>query len=284
MLVKYQEKMSVNLNETEELVDSFVKNKYEDLFGDEENVGSGSESIEAPLYAANNLYPVFESDATRKYVSCKDIDILNQSLYYKNTLISDSRYNFLINNESKTIVYQRQYCGSEGVCSFIISTAIANNKSSIIQIGNISINIEQNNLTSKLYINKLPNMFIELENTKTYFIIFRWSQVLNYVDFTAFNYVRNEKIPSYKLNGSHFWFDMDNPHKQNISKFDIELIQEKKCDVLMNSFSGWITNIKLFDVYNDNISEILQMYPTHQHLIINDTARKLVDLKGVELH
>ena len=33
-LVKYQEKGSVDLGSTEELVNSFVKNKYEDLFGD----------------------------------------------------------------------------------------------------------------------------------------------------------------------------------------------------------------------------------------------------------
>jgi hypothetical protein len=76
---------------------------------------------------------------------------------------------------------------------------------------------------------------------------------------------------------------MDNPVKQHIRKFNIELIQESKADVQLNSFVGWITNIKLFDVYNDNLSELLQMYPTHQHLIINDTARKIVDLNGVSL-
>ena len=80
MLVKYQEKASVNLGDTEELVDSFVKNKYEDLFGDEENVGSGSDAVDAPLYASNNLYAVFESDATRKYVSCKDLNIYDNKV------------------------------------------------------------------------------------------------------------------------------------------------------------------------------------------------------------
>ena len=35
-----------------------------------------------------------------------------------------------------------------------------------------------------------------------------------------------------------------------------------------------------FSIYNDNISELLQMYPTHQHLLINDTARLIVGLNG----
>ena len=33
-------------------------------------------------------------------------------------------------------------------------------------------------------------------------------------------------------------------------------------------------------IYNDNVSELLQMYPTHQHLLINDTARRIVSLFG----
>ena len=33
----------------------------------------------------------------------------------------------------------------------------------------------------------------------------------------------------------------------------------------------------LFDIYNDNLSELMQMYPTHHHLIINDTARILLN-------
>ena len=48
-------------------------------------------------------------------------------------------------------------------------------------------------------------------------------------------------------------------------------------------FYGNITNIKVFEMYNDNISEILQQYPTNNYLLLNDTARKLVGLDGVQL-
>lgn len=284
MLVKYQEKGSVDLGDTESLVDSFVKNKYEDLFGDEENTGSGYDSVEAPLYAANNMYAVFESDATRKYVSCNNISVLPYSTYYKNTLISDSKYDFT-NVSSQTIVYQKQYCGSEGACSFIFSANISLEQISnkLLEIGDLKIIIEQNNSKVKLYINKFPNNNLILETGKTYFIIFRWSKVLNYAELSAFEYTYNKNVPLYKLNSSHYYYDIDNPISKTIINYNIELEQDKRKDVILNSINGWVTNIKLFDVYVDNISELLQMYPTHQHLIINDTARKLIDLDGVLL-
>ena len=48
-----------------------------DLFGDEteDTDGSGFESVDAPVAAFDNLYPVFQSDATRKYVEAgKDLE------------------------------------------------------------------------------------------------------------------------------------------------------------------------------------------------------------------
>ena len=54
-------------------------------------------------------------------------------------------------------------------------------------------------------------------------------------------------------------------------------------DIILNNFYGNITNIKVFEIYNDNISEILQQYPTNNYLLLNDTARKLVGLDGVQL-
>lgn len=292
MLVKYQEKASVNLGDTEELVDSFVKNKYEDLFGDEENVGSGSDAVDAPLYAANNLYAVFESDATRKYVSCKDLNIYDNKVYYKGTLISDSKYDFALNTEKKTIIYQKQYCGTEGSVSFIINPLSnqilgdnnVNNKIPLLEIGDIKIMIEQKLFKTNLSINKAPEIEATIDNNQIYFVIFRWSKVLNYVELSVFGYVANEKVPEYKRTSAHYWFDLDKPVSTKISKFNIELVQENKKDVVLNSLYGSITNIKVFDVYNDAISDLIQQYPNHQHLIINDTARKLVDLPGVLLH
>lgn len=283
VLVKYQEKDSVNLGDTESLVSNFVKNKYEDLFGEDDNatLDSGEQSVESPKYAANSLYPVYESDATRKYVTCDSIDILDNSLYYKGTLIADSNYTFTKNDVLSTIIYQKYFCGNECSLSFIFNTLLATFESDIIDIGSIKVHIKQNNAKITLSINKDDNMSIELDSNQIYFVILRFSKTMNLVDFSVYKYVWNEKIPIYKLNSQHYWFDIDNPVTTYSTKHSIEFEEQEKVQVEIHNFYGWITNFKLFTFYNSNITELLQMYPTNQHLLINDTARKIVDLNGV---
>ena len=82
------------------------------------------------------------------------------------------------------------------------------------------------------------------------------------------------------MQNHHYWFDIDNGIR-SVRKFDIELNVYNKSEIILNSFYGNITNIKVYDIYIDNISEILQMYPTNSHLLVNDTARKIVDMNGI---
>ena len=287
MLSKYQEKGSVDLGDTEDLVNSFVKNKYEDLFGSDNNgtLDSGEASIEAPKYAANTLYQIFESDATRKSMTCDTIEIESNDLYYKGTLISDSKYVFLRNDIESKVIYQNQFCGSECSCSFIINPIIGYYEGEIINIGGISIKIIQNELSNKtiLFINIDENCKIELENNSTYICVFRFSKCMNLVDFNAYKYVYNENIPIYKLQKQHYWFDMNNAISSYNGKYNVEYFVRDKADVYISNCYGYITNFKLFDVYTDNLMDLLQMYPTHQHLLINDTARKVVGHPGVVL-
>lgn len=279
-LVKYQEKDSVDLKDTESMVNSFVKNKYEDLFGDEENIGSGQESTDAPKYAADDLYPVFESDATRKYMTVDAIDFKHESLYYRGTVISEDIYNF--NGFKKgSIIYQRQFCADSGVLSFIITTRPNKYSGDLLQAGNLKIKIKQTQSDFTLTMINVGSKLV-LENNKTYFVYFRYSRDLNSYEFAAAEYVHAD-LPLYRLQNHHYWFDMDNL-KQDIGKYNIELIVDTKSDIVLNSFYGSITNIKVFDIYIDNVSEILEMYPTSSHLLVNDTARKIVDMNGLTLY
>ena len=284
-LVKYQEKDSVDLGDAQQFVDNLVKTKYEDLFGEDEQqtLDSGEASLDAPKYAANNLYSVFESDATRKYITCDSLDIRKNEVYYKGTLISDSKYEFLRNDVSSKISYQKKYCGTELALSFLIYPTITEEfLGSVIQIGNVKIMIEQEFMTSQLYLNVNKNIKVDLECNNWNFVVFKWSKNLNFVDAASYRYTYDERIPIYKLSKQHYRFDIDNPISETRDKFDIELEIPNKSEIEINNFYGCISNFKLFDLYNDNVSELLQMYPTHQHLLINDTARRIVDMPGVK--
>jgi hypothetical protein len=287
MLSKYQEKDSVDLGDTETMVNSFVKNKYEDLFGEDDfnTLDSEFNALDAPVYAANNLYSVFESDATRKYVTCDTINIRNnEKLWYKGALISDSQYNFITPNVMSTVIYQSQYCGDTYTVSFIIHPhTLANDdyENQLFAIGTFKIMIHQHATKCDLYLNKNKNCKLELNSDDTYFVVLHVNKQLNMLNFTAYRYAYNTNVPKYKLQNVHYYFDIDNPVAMYNAMYDIEYQIMEKSQVSVHGFYGTITNIKLFDVYNDNISEVLQMYPTHQHLLINDTARKILDGNGV---
>ena len=282
-LVKYQEKGSVNLGDTESLVNSFVKNKYEDLFGDEEDTrGSGEEFNDPGLLAKqDNLTPIYESDATRKYVSAEGIEIKDESTYYKGTVISDKIYYFTSIDTNKKVVYQQKYCGANGTISFIIkpqATMLYNG--TLLQVGKFKIDIKQDMESTILKVNKSPKLKLTLQNTKYYFVFLRWSKDLKIVEFSASEYTWPENIPMYKLQNGNYYYDIDN--RQTITdKWTIEYSVSNKVDVILNGFLGNITNIKLFNSYNDNISEILQMYPTNNTLIVNDTSRNILGMDGV---
>lgn len=282
-LVKYEEKDSVQLGDAQSFVDSIVKNKYEDLFGedDQSTYDSGQASTDAPTYVSyNKLYPVFESDATRGYVTCDSLDITQNSVYYKGTLISDSKYDFLRNDVESKISYQKKYCGDEIAISFLIYPQIAEYSGTILSIGNIKVNIDQTIYDCKLTLNKIKSISVNLIPNIWNFVTLKWSKQLNIVEMISYQYTHNQDIPRYKLSNNHFWFDIDTPIAQVHSKYDMELNVTERTPVEIKNFYGSITNFKLFDLYNDNISELLQMYPTHQHLMINDTARRIVSLYG----
>lgn len=276
-LVKYQNKDSVDYGFAESTIDSFVKNKYEDLFGDEDTLETNSDTLSSPRYNPNALYNVIESDAYRKYISKDTINFSNGILYYKGTMIADDKYILSCLNDS-TIVYQRRYCGDEGTLSFIIKTYPANYNGNLIDVAGISLKISQTINKTTIDINNLNGFSLELDNNETYFIYLRWSKSMNIIEFSSAKYV-HANVPIYKLQNHHWWFDID--HMQTkVSKYDLEMTQVEKGEIIVYSFNGEITNIKVFDIYDDNVSEILQMYPTNQHLLVNDTARKLVGSDG----
>lgn len=286
MLAKYQEKEFRDLGDVEDMVNSFVKNKYEDLFGDEENLGSGTHNLDAPLYATNNLYNIYESDAIRKYITCDTINIKDDSLWYKGKLIADSKY--VINDDTKDtrIIYQREFCGDDLSSSFIITPLDSTKEESpLISFGNVSIIKKYKDKKIILFLNKDKNVKISLNTSdqNTYFIICRYSKKMNIVELSAYQYVYETTMPKYKLNKYQYWFDMENPVASVVSSYNIELQQENKNPVIVYGLLGSITNIKLLDVYNDNNSELLMHEPTNSHLYFNDTARKIVGNYGVLL-
>lgn len=289
-LVKYQEKDSVNLGDFDSTIDTLVKTKYEDLFGDQEGLDSGTESTEAPTYSGNGMYPVYESDSCRKYVTSEGTSFMDINLYQRGTLISDRCYKFdpiALQKLKNKIVYQRRYCGDEGSASIIVGmNGMYDYDSETIKIGHIVLRIKMTDRRIKLSLDCVKDCFFYLPKQDSsisdnhYFIFLRWSKKRNVMELGASEYSYNQNIPMYKLQPTHYRFDLDNLVGHKVVKWNIEMMEEEKQDVMICGLPGTLTNFKLFDIYIDNLSELLQQYPTSQHLLINDTCRKIIDMQG----
>jgi hypothetical protein len=282
-LVKYQEKGSVDLGDTEDFINTLVANKYEDLFGNDENRQSGQATVECPEYAAMPIYPVFESDAVRKYVSMSEgyfdlnAKLISSPKYNKGIVIAENMYDWTNVLNECIIAYQTPFIGTDGTLSFIITTGNKNCEGKLFNVGNIEININITNQKTILSVFELLDL--ELDSNATYLVYIRWSKSMNLLEMSAMHYTYPSNIPLYNLQNYHYKLDFNNI-KTAVTKYDIELEQCEKKDVITYSFDGKITNIKVYDRYIDNVSELIQMYPTNQHLLINDTARKFVELPG----
>lgn len=278
-LTKYQEKDSVDLQDQEQFVSQLVTNTYENLFGDNEQIDSGEEHTEAPVYVPNSLYAVFESDATRKYASVEQIEFKQEAAYQKAMKLADNFY--LFGEQDAKIVYQHKYCGEDGTVAFLIKTMFMQEiEGTLMHVGNIRIDChgDQDTVDLKLFNN--GNQSVTLNNNILYIVYLRWSRKLNVIEFVANEYTHNQDIPLYKLKPFHYYFNMDDTSSKSVTKYNVEMVQDTKGDIVLDNIPCMITNIKVFDNYHDNLSELMQQYPNSKHLIVNDTARKFVDLNG----
>lgn len=279
-LVKYQIDSSLDLNGQESFIDNIITNKYEDLFGTEEGLDSGVNSTDVTRSRPSNLVAVFKSDATRKEATCSTINFQSTKLYHKSTLITDNCYKFdIASTQPIQIVYQRGFCGDAMSMSFIINSQNTIYDCNLIEIGSFKLIYKNDGVKSVISLNSNSNLKVELDNNKYYLVTLRFSQDMNTTDMSAIEYKYPDNIPLYKLSSHHYFFDVDN-RQEVVSRCNSEMNIETMSEVHINGFPGTITNFKLFDVYNDRMSELLQQYPTHQHLQINDTARPFVGLTG----
>ena len=281
-LTKYQVDGSMDLNVHEDFVNDLVKNKYEDIFGQEEPLDSGIESTDVTRTRVAGLYPVFQSDSTRKEMTCDTIDFQATQLFHRNTLVMDNCYKFNVSPGESLVTYQRQYCGDELSISFILRAMSDNDYSgAILKIGHQEVRVTQAlKKQTILSFTGLEGKHLTLDNGTWYFIAIRSSKSLRTIDMTAAPYTHPENIPLYKLTNYHYYFDVDNA-QQAVGRWNIEMSMETPQQVSIGGLYGNISNIKVMDIYDDNMSELMQQYPTNAHLLINDTARNIFGLMGV---
>jgi hypothetical protein len=203
--------------------------------------------------------------------------LISSPKYNNGVVVAENMYDWTNITEESFITYQQQFCGNDATISFILTLGTNYCKGELLRVGHVVINIDMTPTITTISVLNL--LFLELQSNNTYLIYIRWSDKLNILEICAIPYTFNENIPKYKLQPYHYMFNA-NKQKNSVAKYNIELKQLEYNDVIMYSFDGKITNIKIYNEYLNDVSELLQMFPTNQHLIINDVARKFVTLPG----
>lgn len=279
-LVKYTEATNVNSENFDNLIDSWIANKYDDTFGKLEDVEqkreSGTAQLSAPTHASTNLFNIFMQDAVRQAYTKNDIKILDKQFNQKSNVIARNLYKFLT-PEGK-VVYQEGYCGESGMISFILETSgsIANDVE-IVHMGNVGIHLISTNEQQDAYGLKFNDMIAPLEPFQTYLVICQWNRATFSTELKVFKYWHEQSIPVYKLRPEMYWFDLDNPVFSKVSTYNNDYKVNDKQACYIAGYPCTMTNIKLYNKYmgDSAIKEAMKYLTQDESCVISDTARPI---------
>ena len=275
-LVKYNEKTNVEQGNFEELIDGWIVNTYEDVFGEkEENEQireTGISQIESPRFAATNLTNIFLQDAMRKSVTKQDLIIQEKQYNNKSVVVGKGQYKF--RNENGCIIYQKQYCSENGSVMLIIETpGKADDKEySLFDIGNIELKTK---FINNRFLLTFDQMSCELESFKTYMVHLNWNKKTMTQEMSIYEYKYPTNIPIYKVRPEMYSFDFENPVHQLTSIYNNDYNQQN-IDVQLHTYPFLSTNFKVYNrtlSKEEQIKESIKYTTTHESCIVNDLAR-----------
>ena len=282
-LVKYNEKTNIEQAEFEQLIDNWVINTYEEVFGkkeeNEQERDSGIVQIQSPRFAATNLSNIFLQDAMRKQITKQDIIIQEKQLNHGSIVTAKGIYKF--RNENGCIVYQQPYCGDCGSISLIIETPGKTDEKeySLFDAGNIELRMKYENNRFNIIFNELS---YELEGFKTYMIHLNWNRSTMTTEMRVYEYIHPNDMPIYKLRPEMYSFNFEKPLYEKVGMYNQDFNQEKT-DIQLHTYPLISTNFKVYNqtlTKEQHIKESIKYTTSHEACIVNDLARLVEDEYG----
>lgn len=280
-LVKYNESTNINTEGFDNIIDTWIVNKYENTFGKLEDVEqkreSGTTQLSAPNHSATNLFNIFMEDSIRQAYTKNDIRIINKQYNQKSNIIGRNLYNF--KNEEGKVVYQDGYCGNEGMLSFIIETnGTPIVKKEIIHFGPINVQLSSYSINNENgYVMFFDNVECKINTFSTYLVTYQWNQSTYSTEIKIYEYKHNDNIPVYKLRPEMYWFDLDHPIYDIVSAYNNDYTVSEKQQCYITGYPCALTNIKLYNRYmgEEAVKESLKYLTQDQHCVFSDTARPI---------
>lgn len=276
-LVKYNDKSNVDTEDFDSIIDEFIVNTYDDIFGEREAEERRRESAvdqaASPKYAADNLYRVALEDSVRYAVTMTELENIDTvQINNESIIIARNMYNF--KDSESVIEYINEYCGECGALSVILTMPKDNSLSKdIVSIGDIALRIDGMRIV-------FDSMSFEAEPSATYLVMCRWSRDLFTAELDIMKMVARQGVPKYMLKPEHHKFE--SVHSSACSYSDI-YICPNKTNIKASPFPVKLTNIKVLEgsVSSEELFKESMKYTTNsEKCLINDCARPLSGRQG----
>ena len=281
-LVKYNEATNVDLDGFEQVVDGFINktwgNTFQDVEHKEQARQTGYDQVQAPRFAANNLFDVFMEDNTRQALTKHDVSVIDKIYCHNSNIVARNIYKF--KNKNGCVVYQNGICGDSGTIAMMIETpghlhgAISRD---IAEFGPIKFEVGYDDKKQRFYFG-VDDMITELNQFSTYMIVYRWNRATYTRELSVYAHTHRTDLPIYVLKPEMFWFDYDNPVAELTSAYnnDYDLCDPQTCQI--HTWPLLCTNIKLYNRYLDKetaLKEATKYTTTNELCVFCDVARPI---------
>ena len=276
-LVKWNEKDNVDQGDFSDIIDGWIVNKYEDVFKfetPEQERTTGAEQAVSPVFAANNIINLINSDAIRSFITKSELNnIITKQINHKSLVLVRNAYKF--SSPDSVIAYQKKYCGDSGTLSFILETPtlIEFDEKPLIVLGNIRINIKSEDDVYKL---GCGNMEYDLEPGKTYMCIIRWNRKTFTTEMNIYEHKFPENMPIYIRKPEFGYFDFIDGGLT--FTYDNSFNNPNNSEIFVCPYPVELSNIKIYENYlslEDSIKESLKYTTTNKSCVINDLCRPI---------
>lgn len=281
-LVKYADKTNVDQAEFEDLIDTFIVNKYDDVFGrekEEQRRESAADQAEAPTHASTRLYPLEMKDAVRLSVTESERgSVIVQQINNGSVLLTNNLYNF--KGEDSVINYQKGWCGDSGAITLLCVTPPASFGAvqktvvkDIITVGDISLRWNDG-------IFEFKDLSFETEFDSCYLLCLRWTRQNFSVELDIWKLTVDPRIPKWKVRPEMMKLE---PAHSSVTAYDESFMSAEKVPVQLSPFPLRVGGFKLFEnaMTREEVFKEGNKYTTNNETcVINDCVRPFEDAHG----
>lgn len=283
-LTQYEDESNVLTEGFDDIIDAFVGKTYEETFGEierkEQERLSAYDQVEAPKFAATNLYNIFMEDGTRKAYTKNDAEIADKILCNRNNVVARNLYKF--KNSNGCVQYQKGLCGETGTISFIIETPgclTGELQRTIATFGPFEFEVAY---TDETFMVGIDDLYGEISPFSSYLVVYQWDRNNYTRELKVYKHDHRTDFPIYLLKPEHYWFDFENPVISVVKEYNEDYIIEDEQLCQIHAWPLNITNIKYYNKYlgAEAYKELSKYTTTHENCIINDLARPINSGRG----